>query len=211
MILALKRQFSHYKADIEAGRWQGANQFCFYNSPIQDLRGSTLGLIGTGAIATQLATLAKAFGMQTVFHSVSGRSSFDDNTLIDLPELLNVSDVVSIHCPLNDTTHNLINFERISWMKPNALLINTARGSVVDLDALVVALQNKVIAGAGIDVAPQEPPKKTDPIMKLNQLHNCIVTPHTAWASEQASEALITKVIENINAFALGKPQNIVN
>jgi glycerate dehydrogenase len=210
-ILGLRRNLFAFKADIAAGKWQQANQFCFHNAPILDISNSTLGLIGTGAIAQQVARLAKAFGMKVIYHSVSAREEFTGETLVSLEQLLTQSDVVSIHCPLTDATENLIDAPQIAVMQKHALLINTARGSIVNLQALHNALINKKIAGAGIDVAPQEPPEHDSPIMHLNALSNCIVTPHTAWASQQASKLLLMQVVDNLEAFVKGEPINIVN
>jgi len=211
LILSLRRHLFNFKADIADGQWQASQQFCFHNEPISDLHGSTLGLVGTGAIAQQVGLLAKAFGMRVIFHSVSGRKEFKGESLVSLDDLLTNADIVSLHCPLTPATENLINADRLKLMRNNAILINTARGSIVELKALHYALLNKEIAGAGLDVAPQEPPPKESVIMQLNAMVNCIVTPHIAWASQQASQGLMEQVIANLNAFASGKPINIVN
>lgn len=211
MILALRRSLLPYQDDINAGKWQASEQFCFYNQPIFDLSGSTLGLIGTGAIAQQVAVVAKAFGMQVIYHSVSGRKELAGESLVALDKLLTESDIVSLHCPLTPATEHLIDAQKLKLMHTNAVLINTARGSMVDLDALLVALNKQQIAGAGIDVAPAEPPQNDSAIIKLNALPNCIVTPHTAWASRQASQTLINHVVANIDAAANGIALNLVN
>ena len=158
-----------------------------------------------------MAKLARAFGMDVIYHSVSGRKDFTGERLVNIDELLSLSDVVSIHCPLTDNTEGLINRDKLQLMQKHALLINTARGSIVDFSALLAVLENKGIAGAGIDVAPEEPPKKDDPIMKLNTLDNCIVTPHSAWASQQSQTILMQEVIKNIEAAADGKARNLVS
>lgn len=211
MILGLRRNILAFQQDILEGKWQASEQFCFYNEPILDLHGSTLGLIGTGAIAQQLAVIAKVFGMNVIFHSVSGRKELEGETLVSLNTLLRGSDVVSLHCPLTPASENLINAERLALMRTNAILINTARGSVVDLAALHKALSSKKIAGAGLDVAPIEPPAGDSAMMHLNSLFNCIVTPHTAWASQQSSQALVNQVVANLEAVVNGNPINIVN
>jgi glycerate dehydrogenase len=211
MILSLRRNLLAFQTDIAAGKWQASEQFCFYNDPILDLYGSTLGLIGTGAIAQQVAYVAKAFGMRVIFHSVSGRKTLEGEELVSLNYLLENSDIVSLHCPLTSATTNLINAQRLELMRHSAILINTARGSVVDLEALHHALLNKKIAGAGIDVAPQEPPPNDSIVMQLNTLLNCVVTPHTAWASQHASQLLVDQVVANLNAFVTGQSINIVN
>lgn len=210
MMLSLRRNLLSFQADISAGKWQQSEQFCFYNGPILDVANTTLGLIGTGAIARQVARVAQALGMQVIYHSISGRTEMDGETLVSLNTLLKNADVVSVHCPLTEATNNLIDAPQLALMRQTALLINTARGSIVNLAALHTALLNKQIAGAGIDVAPQEPPLPDAAIMRLNELHNCIVTPHTAWASQQASQVLMNQVVANLEAVAQGKAINIV-
>jgi len=211
LILSLRRHLFNFQADIASGKWQASQQFCFHNEPISDLHGSTLGLIGTGAIAQQVGLHAKAFGMRVIFHSVSGRKELKGESLVSLHDLLANADIVSLHCPLTPATENLINADCLKLMRNNALLINTARGSIVDLEALQEALLHKEIAGAGLDVAPQEPPPNSSVIMQLNAMLNCIVTPHVAWASQQASQALMDQVVANLNAFVSGQSINIVN
>lgn len=211
LILSLRRHLFPFQADIASGKWQASQQFCFHNEPISDLHGSTLGLIGTGAIAQQVGLLAKAFGMRVIFHSVSGRKELEGELLVSLHNLLTRADIVSLHCPLTPATENLINADCLKLMRNNALLINTARGSIINLEALHQALLNKEIAGAGLDVAPQEPPPNDSIIMQLNAMLNCIVTPHIAWSSHQSAQALMEQVIANLNAYASGKPINIVN
>lgn len=211
MILSLRRQLVTYYEDVRRGQWQAADQFCFFNDPIRDISSTTLGIVGTGAIAESVGSAAQAFGMRVIYHSVSGRREFKSNTLVDLETLLSQSDIVSLHCPLTEKTNALINQERLSLMKDDALLINTSRGHVVDLEALKEALLKKQLAGAGIDVAPEEPPKSDAAIMQLNQMPNCIVTPHTAWASIEAMQVLANQITRNLEAFQAEDPINIVN
>jgi glycerate dehydrogenase len=211
MILGLRRNLLAFQTDISAGKWQASEQFCFHSGPIYDLSKSTLGLIGTGTIAQQVAYIAKAMGMKVIYHSVSGRKELPGERLVSLDTLLDQSDVVSLHCPLTATTENLIDTPQLQRMRKNALIINTARGSIVNLQALYNALVNNEIAGAGIDVAPVEPPPKDSPIMQLNTLQNCIVSPHAAWASQEASQILINQVVDNLDAFVAGNPINLVN
>lgn len=210
MILSLRRHLLAYKQDIQNGKWQASKHFCFFNHSINDIAGSTIGLVGTGAIAQQVAKIASVMGMHVIFHSISGRSDLPEYTMLELPELLKKSDVVSLHCPFTSQTNHLINASTLQLMKPNALLINTARGQIVDLDALRAGLLKGQIMGAGIDVAPQEPPLENATVLKLNDLPNCIVTPHTAWASRQAMLTLIKQVALNIEAFHNGVARNIV-
>ncbi|MDT0596499.1 D-2-hydroxyacid dehydrogenase [Glaciecola petra] len=211
MILALRKGLIPYKQDIKDGKWQQSEQFCFYNQSLQDIRATTIGIVGTGSIALAVAKIAEAFGMHVMFHSVSGRTDLPGYALVNFEELLQHSDIVSIHCPLSPKSENMFGPEAFTHMKPNALLINTARGSIVNLDALYEALLERQLAGAGIDVATQEPPDNDAAILKLNHLPNCIVTPHTAWASEQARQVLVEEVIQNIEAAASDQARNIVN
>ncbi|MGB3726128.1 MAG: D-2-hydroxyacid dehydrogenase [Glaciecola sp.] len=210
VLLGLRRNLFMYHQDIRNGCWQDSQQFCFHNQPIKELVGSTLGLIGTGAIAQQVASFVKAFGMQVQFHSVSGRENFDKGNLVSLDVLLSSSDIISVHCPLTTHTEHLLGEREMHKMKASAILINTSRGQIVDLEALLNALETHTIAGAAIDVAPNEPPLLHDPIMKLNDLSTCIVTPHSAWASTQAQQRLMSEVIANIEAFAQNNARNLV-
>jgi glycerate dehydrogenase len=206
LILALKRNLFEYREQINSGTWQAADQFCFFNRPMHDLHGATIGIIGTGSIATAVGTMASAFGMTVLHHSLSGRKEPSYN-LVDLNTLLTSSDVVSIHCPLTEQSKNLINTRSLSLMRSDALLINTARGPIVDLKAVAKALKNNTLGGAGIDVLDQEPPETDSIAMELSVLPNCIVTPHTAWASLEAMQLLCNQLIENIEAFEAGKPK----
>ena len=206
LILALKRNLFEYREQINAGAWQAAEQFCFFNRPMHDLHGATCGIIGTGSIATAVGKLALAFGMTVLYHSLSGRKDPSYN-LVDLNTLLTSSDIVSIHCPLTEQSEHLINSHSLSLMRPDALLINTARGPIVDLKAVAQALKSNTIGGAGFDVLDQEPPGADSIAMTLSALPNCIVTPHTAWASIEAMQTLCNQLIQNIEAFAVGKPK----
>lgn len=205
LILALKRNLFEYRDQINTGAWQAADQFCFFNRPMHDLHGATLGIIGTGSIATAVGELALAFGMDVVYHSLSGRKDSLYN-LVDLKTLLSSSDIVSIHCPLTEQSKHLINPQSLSLMRSDALLINTARGPIVDLEAVAQALSCNSLGGAGLDVFDQEPPETDSTAMALSVLPNCIVTPHTAWASIEAMQTLSNQLIENIEAFVAGTP-----
>lgn len=210
-VLGLRHRLFQYKEEVKQGRWQREDQFCFFNEPIYDLAGSTLGIIGTGAIAMAVGEIAKAFSMRVVYHSPSGRTHLENGELVDLKTICTQSDVISIHCPLTDKTHGMIDASCLSLMKPAALLINTARGDIVDLSSLKKALDSKAIAGAALDVLPKEPPDADDPIMALAANPNFLLTPHIAWASEQAMQTLADQLIDNIEAFVKGEPQNVVN
>ena len=207
LILGLRRNLFEYREQVVAGAWQASGQFCFFNRPIFELEGSRLGLIGTGAIAQGVATRARAFGMQVMFHSPSGRTDLDG---VSLETLLRQSDVISCHTPMTARTYGLIGEDELRLMKPSAILINTARGEIVDGESLCKALENGWIAGAGIDVAPVEPPPADSPLMRMCARPNVIVTPHVAFAGIETQRALCRLTIENIEAFVRGDVVNLV-
>lgn len=208
LMLALKRNLFAYRADVEAGRWQQAIPFCLLSHPIGDLHGQTLGIVGEGAIGSGSATIARAFGMRVVFADHPDPKT-GDGPFLPLPDLLSRSDVVALHCPLNEHTRNLIGERELRSMKRNALLINVARGGLVDEAALARALTEGWIAGAGIDVLGVEPPHGGNPLLDL-RLPNLIVTPHVAWAGDQALAAFAEQLIANIEHWVAGTPRNLV-
>lgn len=204
LAFALRRNLVAYRDDVRAGRWQECDQFCFFDHPIHDMRGSTLGIVGFGAIGKSVARIAEAFGMKVLAFDV-----FPQPGLVDLETLLRESDVITLHAPLTADTKNMIGPRELRLMKPGAILINTGRGGLVDETALAEALTNGVIGGAGFDVLTVEPPKQGNILLDL-RLPNFIVTPHVAWASREAMQILADQLIDNIEAFAAGKPQNVV-
>ncbi|MDB5755094.1 MAG: glycerate dehydrogenase [Massilia sp.] len=208
MILALRRNLRAYCADVDAGRWQKSSTFCLFDHPIGDLAGSKLGIVGYGALGHKVAQLGRAFGMQ-VF--VASRSPVADPevTMLSLEELLRTCDVVSLHLPLNDQTRNMIGARELATMKRTALLINTARGGLVDEAALAQALKDGVIGGAGFDVLSKEPPVPENPLLGL-KLPNFILTPHVAWASAGAMQTLADMLVDNVEAFVAGELVNVV-
>ena len=208
LILALRRNLLAYRADVEQGRWNRSEQFCLLDHPILDLYGAQLGIIGEGVLGRAMAAIGAAFGMRAMFRDHPQRVG-EDLEYQPLPRLLAESDVVSLHCPLLPSTHNLIGEAELRTMKPTAILINTARGGLVDERALVRALQEGTIAGAGFDVLTVEPPREGNPLLDL-RLPNLIVTPHIAWASRGAMQFLADQLIDNIDAWAAGTPQNLV-
>ena len=208
LILALRRNLLAYRADVEQGLWNRSEQFCLLDHPILDLHGAQLGIIGEGALGRAMAAIGAAFGMRAVFRDHPQRVG-EDLEYQPLPRLLAESDVVSLHCPLLPSTHNLIGEAELRTMKRTAILINTARGGLVDERALVRALQEGTIAGAGFDVLTVEPPREGNPLLDL-RLPNLIVTPHIAWASRGAMQFLADQLIDNIDAWEAGKPQNLV-
>lgn len=208
MILALRRNLLAYRQDVENGVWNRAEQFCFFNHDIGDLHGATLGIIGEGAIGQGTAAIGRAFGMQVLFADHPPRRAAGVQ-FTPLDQVLARSDVVSLHCPLLPSTRNLIGIDAFKQMKRNALLINTARGGLVDEAALVQALDQGLIAGAGFDVLTTEPPRDGHPLLDVRR-PNFILTPHIAWASDGAMQFLADQLIDNIEHWAAGKPQNLV-
>jgi glycerate dehydrogenase len=208
LILALRRNLPAYRADVERGLWNRSEEFCLLNHPILDLHGSQLGIIGEGALGRAMAAIGAAFGMRSVFLDHPQRVG-EDLEYHPLPRLLAESDVLTLHCPLLPSTRNIIGEAELRAMKHTAILINTARGGLVDERALVRALQEGWIAGAGFDVLTVEPPREGNPLLDL-RLPNLIVTPHIAWASQGAMQFLADQLIDNIDAWSAGTPQNLI-
>lgn len=208
LILALRRSILAYRQDVEAGVWQKSDQFCFFTHPIGDLHGSTLGLIGEGAIGQGTAAIARGFGMKVLFadHAPPKAPGVE---FTPMDEVLAQSDVISLHCPLTPATRNVIGYEQMRKMKRTALLINTSRGGLVDEAALICALDEGLIAGAGFDVLTTEPPRNGHPLLDLRR-PNFILTPHVAWASDGAMQFLADQLIDNIDRWAEGRPQHLV-
>ena len=209
LILALRRNLLAYRADVERGMWNRSEEFCLLDHPILDLHGSQLGIIGEGVLGRAMASIGAVFGMRAVFLDHPQRMGEDLEYQL-LPRLLAESDVLTLHCPLLPGTRNMIGEAQLRAMKRTAILINTARGGLVDEGALVRALQEGWIAGAGFDVLTVEPPREGNPLLDL-RLPNMIVTPHIAWASQGAMQFLADQLIDNIDAWAAGTPQNLVS
>jgi glycerate dehydrogenase len=208
LILALTTRLGAYQHDVAKGRWQQSRQFCLLDHPIRELEGLTLGIIGYGVLGQGVARAARAFGLKVAV-AESLVSPGNDPDRWPLNRLLAESDIISLHCPLTEQTHHLIDADALATMKPDALLINTARGAIVDNAALARALRDGVIGGAGIDVLEQEPPPADHPLLAPD-IPNLIVTPHIAWASRQARQRVIDQVTANIRAFLAGEPRNVV-
>ena len=211
LLLALSRNLLAWRESLQAGAWQRASQFCLFDHPIRDLHGSTLGLIGSGDLGDGVARLAEAFGMRVLRAERKGAASLRAG-YTPFAQVLAEADAISLPCPLNDSTRGLIGVAELQAMKRSALLINTARGGIVDEAALVQALQSGWIAGAGFDVLTVEPPPADHPLLdpRLLALPNFLLTPHVAWSSRPAMQLLADQLIDNIEAFAAGTPRNRV-
>lgn len=208
LLLELTNRVGHHSQAVRAGRWTNNADWCFWDAPLVELDGLTIGIIGLGRIGRAVAELAHAFGMSVIAHSSSGRNTPAFVKLADLEEVFRASDVLSLHCPLTPQTKQLVNAERLRLMKPTALLLNTSRGPLVDEAALAEALNSHHLAGAGLDVLCAEPPLATNPLL---QARNCVITPHNAWATQAARARLLRVATDNVRAFLAGKPVNVVN
>jgi glycerate dehydrogenase len=208
LMLALRRNLIAYRADVKAGRWHEARQFCLLDHPIGDLRGTRLGIIGFGTLGRSMAQLGRAIGMEVIVAERKNATHVRADR-VSFTEVLRLSDVISLHCPLTEETKNLIGSDELQQMKPNAILINTARGGLIDDHALLDALQRGRLAGAGIDVLRNEPPREGNSFLDID-LPNLIVTPHNAWASRQAMQTLADQLVDNLEAFVRGEPRNLV-
>jgi len=206
LMMALRRNLPAYQRDVAAGVWQNAGQFCHFGAPIRDLAGATLGIVGGGGIGQALAKRAEAFGM-TVWQAERKGAAGVRQGYTAFDTVLTQADVISLHCPLNDETRGMIGEAELVRMKPGAILINTARGGLVDENALVAALKYGQLGGAGFDVLSVEPPRDGNPLLKA-RLPHLIVTPHVAWASGEAMGRLAQQVVDNIGAFIEGREAN---
>jgi len=204
LIFTLRRNLFAYTKDVQDGVWNKSSQFCFLTHPIRDVAGSTLGIVGYGALGKSIGKRAEALGMKVLPYDI-----FPQPGLVDLDTILTQSDIITLHVPLTPETKNMIGAKELKKMKPSAILINTARGGLVDEAALVEALKTGSIAGAGFDVLTKEPPKEGNILLDAT-IPNLIVTPHVAWASKEAMQILADQLIDNIEAFVAGKPQNVV-
>ncbi len=203
MIFALVRGLVPFRDSVVDGTWGGGKSFTVFAAPVRDLAGQRLGLFGSGAIAQSVASKARALGMDVVFAGRQGQAAGEGK--LSFEEVLATSDLISLHCPLTDETRHMLNAQTLATMKPGAMIINTARGALIDLEALEAALESGHIGGAGIDVAPVEPPPADAPILRLAKRSNVVVTPHSAWLSEQAVTDLAKRTGENIATFLTGK------
>ena len=208
MILSLRRNLIAYRRDIENGMWQTSDQFCLFTHDICDLYGATIGIIGNGAIGQATAEIARGFGMRVIFSNYK-LSSEDNVESVPFKVVLAQSDILSLHCPMTPETRDMIGINELRKMKRNALLINTARGGLVNEKALLQALDEGLIAGAGFDVLTTEPPESSHPLLNIKR-PNFILTPHVAWTSDGAMQLLAEQLINNIESWVAGNPQNLV-
>ena len=208
MVLALRRNLLRFREDVRRGLWNDSKQFCLLTHELHDIRDTTMGVIGYGAIGRSVARLGEAVGMRVLVSERKGAVDIRADRA-SFAETLRESDVLTLHCPLTSETKDLIGHREFQMMKRSALLINTARGALIDDPALIWALQSGLISGAGLDVLSDEPPANGNPLLDL-RLPNLIVTPHVAWASNEAVQTLADQVIANIEGFVAGQPQNLL-
>ncbi len=209
LILTLTTQMDNYREAATNGRWEDSESFCVMDYPISELNGKTLGIIGAGELGLGVAKIAEAFGMDVVFASLPGRQHSKQSNRIPLQEVLCASDIVSLHCPLTSLTNRLIGHDELTLMKKTSILINTARGALVDEVALRDALIMGKIAGAATDVLSEEPPLNGN-ILLDKSIPNLVITPHVAWIAKESRQRLLDQVAGNVAAFLAGKPRNQV-
>lgn len=208
MLLTLAHNLHRYAAAVRTGAWQRSQDFCMLNYPIRELSLMTMGIIGYGELGSAVARRARDFDMNVIISARAGSSSIDDDR-VSFDELLARSDVISLHCPLNDQTRGMFGSAEFSKMRPSAILINTARGALVDSAALADALHNRVIAAAGIDVLPKEPPVDGDALLDYSG-DNLLITPHIAWGTDRSRQDSIHELAANVAAFLRGEERNRV-
>jgi len=210
LILSLNRKLFYYKKAVADGDWSRSEFFCYLGQPISDLEGKTLGIIGSGELGNAVASVGESFGMKILFaESHRGEADGGKGNRVKCEDLLAISDVVSLHCPLTDDNYHMIGEHEFSKMKPESMLINTARGGLVDENALLHALKNKQISAAALDVLEDEPASINNDL--INYRHeNLIITPHIAWASRESRQRLVDEIAKNISAFQDGQAVNTV-
>jgi glycerate dehydrogenase len=208
LLLELTQRAGHHSARVREGGWTRSEDWCFWDFPLVELSGLTMGIVGFGSIGRSVAGLARAFGMNVLVNSRTRPDKTPEGfAFVELDELFRRSDVVTLHCPLTEDTHRFVDRGRIALMKSSAYLINTSRGPLIDEGALADALDEERIAGAALDVLSAEPPRSYNPLLNAR---NCILTPHIAWATRAARARLMSQVVENVRAFLAGQPVNVV-
>ena len=213
MLLAmmLSEKIAYYDDYVKSGAYSAQDRFSHFDRVFHDLDGKTWGIVGMGNIGRKVATLASAFGCKVIFSSASGKSTCTDYPKVDLDTLLRESDIVSLHCPLTDRTRNLINKDAFDKMKKTAILINVARGPVVNNQDLYQALIEEKIMAAGLDVLEKEPLEPSNPLSQIKDSTKLIITPHMSWASIESRTRMITEIVKNIEAFLNGNDRNVIN
>ena len=208
LLLELTQHVVHHAQTVRESRWSRSLDWCYWDTPLIELDGLVLGIIGYGRIGQAVGALGCALGMSVLAYSRNKSAVSSLVSFVDLETLFRQSDVVSLHCPLSPETKELVNAERLSWMKPTAFLLNTSRGQLIHEQALAEALNAGRIAGAGLDVLAAEPPPADHPLLRAT---NCLITPHLAWATRAARLRLMKVAVENVRAFLSGRPENVVN
>lgn len=208
LLLALATRVSDYQKAIAQGAWQQSRQFCLLDFPIVELQGKTLGLLGSGELGSAVARLAEAFGMRVIAGQIPGRPPRPDRMPLD--ELLGQVDALTLHCPLNEHTRHMIGAAELRLMKPGAFLVNTARGGIVDEQALADALRAGHLGGAATDVLSVEPPAQGNPLL-ADDIPRLIITPHSAWGSREARQRIVGQLADNASGFFAGTPARLVN
>lgn len=211
LALALSEKLAYYDEYVKSGAYGAQDRFSNFDRPFCELAGKTWGIVGMGSIGHQVAALAQAFGCKVIFYSASGKSTCTEYERVDFETLLRESDILSLHCPLSDRTRGLMNQEAFSQMKNTAVLINVARGPVVNTQDLYDALMEGQIAAAGLDVLEKEPITRDNPLGEIKDSTKLIITPHMSWASRESRTRLVAEVEKNIQAFLDGEDRNIVN
>jgi len=201
MLLYLVNKPTYYDTYVKSGAYSRSQSFTHHNEPFWELKGKRMGIIGLGTIGRQVARIAESFGMEVVFYSTTGRNNHVSYKRFQLNDLLKSSDVVSIHAPLNEHTRDLITYDKIKMMRPCAILLNLGRGGIINEVELARALNDNLIAAAGLDVMEQEPIAPDNPLLKLYDREKILITPHMAWASKESRELLVEKIARNIETF----------
>ena len=211
MALALSQKLFHYDTYVKSGQYSAQDRFSNFDIPFYELEGKTWGIVGMGNIGRRVAKIAEAFGCRVIFHSITGKNSCREYPQVDKETLLRVSDFLSLHCPLSDLSRNFIDAQALQTMKETAVLLNVARGQVVDNAALYDALVKGEIAAAGLDVVEKEPLEADNPLSRFQDSNRLIITPHLAWASVEARRRCVEEACLNIAAFLRGEERNVVN
>jgi glycerate dehydrogenase len=210
LLLEMCHHIGAHNEAVKRGQWAGNPDFCFWNYPLIELAGKTIGIIGFGRIGQAVAKIAQAFGMKVLAYDRSWNKKSENESckFASMEELLKTSDVISLHCPLNSETEGIINRETLDKMKTGVMIINTARGALIHEEDLCHALNTGKVAGAALDVVSAEPIEENNPLLKAR---NCLITPHIAWAPKEARERLMRVAVDNVSSFLNGSPRNVVN